>query len=740
MLNRNALRRLAHVLPATKEGVTGAVVEFLVEQTMMELGGKRSIDEISAGLGRIFLLKFSKSEIHSALVQLLDRGNVRESQNRYSLTGKRTKKLNGDNQAVRQLELRVFADWHDYIGQKYADLTDADKSLLVQDLQVYLNYIFCRHGAECAFLLCPGSREMRELVDRYSEEKINKILPERKNHLMTVRKMEFPLFLSEVTPGKRDYFSGMLDGTFIYNLVQIDPDTKKYLQKNFGNYTFYLDTNILYSLFNLSDPRGRNIVESVFKKAEEFNIKMVVSENTISEMRKSIKVRGEALTASPPVKRELAAAGADLVSEDSFIAAYWRQFHDTGISKKDFIYKFSHIEELLRSHNIGIHYDLPEFAEELLDIEREKLQESIGASKNDSVAEHDSFHRILIRHLREEARRERTEARYWFLTFDTQLRPYSMITREEDEPPFIIFPHQLFQLLRPFTERTKDFDKTFVELFSRPHIKSSRGVLPNNIAETVLSTISGYKDLPTNIAIDIIMDANFQEMVLSEEDEELRREKITERIDKEVADKMRRLEEKVMELEARHDQKQRILDSKDKDYQGELVHREKKISEKQDELIRKNFELMQSAERLKEMERELALRKKRLLNKKKQLIRLKTALFALSFLILVLLNTILFIYVWPLVGPVMKGAWVAMDVLLLILIMKIRWHLSVSIQMVLGVLAFVQFVPWLLGLSPDNSAARVDNFEECEQKGYEVTKTQPRTCTTPEGKTFVDDY
>lgn len=41
--------------------------------------------------------------------------------------------------------------------------------------------------------------------------------------------------------------------------------------------------------------------------------------------------------------------------------------------------------------------------------------------------------------------------------------------------------------------------------------------------------------------------------------------------------------------------------------------------------------------------------------------------------------------------------------------------------------------------SSDGSAATVTNFDECAAAGYPVMETYPLQCSTPDGQTFVDD-
>src|SRR3989339_889887 len=647
-LSQNILNKLAHILPATKQGVTGQVIEFIIEQTLFELGQNKTLKEISAGIGSIFLLKFSSEEVSEILEKLQEKNHIiKSSSHKYSLRDVYVSKFKELHQNIELTEQKIFSEWAGYIKSKYSKLSKEEILSLEKDLHFYINRMFCKHGAECAVLLYPDNQKINNLINKYSEGKI-----------------------------------------------------KKYLKENFRNYKFYLDTNILYSLFDLTDPKGKNVVENVLKKCEHFGIKLAVTEKTITEMKLSIKTKSRELLNSKPIKRELAGAAADLVSEDSFIAAYWRLFHKTGIKKQDFIQKFNYIEELLKARGIEIEYQYHKFLEEEILEEIKILQNTSAGNKAEVVAEHDVFYRLLIRYLRDKAKYEKSDKRYWFLTFDSQLLPYSLETRNEHESPFIIFPHQIFQILRPFTERTDNFDQTFIELFSRPHIKSSEGILPHDIAERILSTISSYKDLPTNVAIDIIMDANFQEAILSEESKKIQLETIEEHIDNAMSHKVKKLEQKIMDLEASLKKKELLRRGKGENKHVKNDKRGKEFEKKHNQLIEKSKELSKKRKELNKKNQELQKHREWFTEKDKENKKLRMFLFFISLLFLIVTNVFLFYYFWMKISAVIKELWVATDIILIIFILKIKWRLSLSIQIVLGLLALLQFIPWLISFLP----------------------------------------
>ena len=163
-----------------------------------------------------------------------------------------------------------------------------------------------------------------------------------------------------------------------------------------------------------------------------------------------------------------------------------------------------------------------EFPNEVIEKEIELLNTSLAPQrKTEKVARHDAYHRVLIRQLRKDAEQQQRPDKYWFLSLDSLLLTYDRKTREKGETPFVFLPHQLLHILRPFGQRTQDYDAVFFELFSRPQINSAQGVLPTDLAQKILAKMSGFNDLPPDIALGIILDQSFRKNILGVGDDDI---------------------------------------------------------------------------------------------------------------------------------------------------------------------------------------------------------------------------
>ena len=652
ILKHSLLRRLVHVVVGNEENLACLAISFFVEQTLIEIGNNRSKSEIVKEIKNVFLLSFSSEEITEALSKLVSDGKIIISTSqRYSLEIKRLEEIRKKNSESKKFEDKIFSDWLVIISTKHPNLSDSDKRCLVSDLQLYLNKIFLQHGAECVTLIYPDEEKVNDLLDTYSIENLDEMFPDRSEQLRNIRQAEFPLFLRQLDNDKKTYFAGLLDGTFVYNLIQVDPQTQKFIQDNYKNYRLYLDTNVLYSLFDLQDKRRSTSVEEAIKLAKSFGMKVVVSARTVDEMKKSISHKKDLLLKSPEIKRELAEVGADISEEENFITAYWRAFHNTGISKNDFIEKFTHVSELLLAKNIPIE-NAVDFDSKTIEEERKALKVALlPQRKTENVARHDAYHRILINSLRKNAEQKQIPDKYWFLSLDSMLLKYDRNTREKGDSPFVLLPHQLLQILRPFGRRSQDYDAVFFELFSRPQIKSAQGVLPTNLTQKILAKMSGFSDLPPEIALGIILDQSFRKNVLEYQDDDTKLIALVEnKTESALTTELKEYKERLEKLELDNQKQNRMKEADDMNNRRTNTTNEGQI----------------------EFYKNLA--------------------FYISIILFVVVNVTVFTNFWGNFGKIIKCIAILLDLGSFALILRIKWRLGMIIAIVLGAIGVLGFI------------------------------------------------
>jgi len=315
-LENHALRRLAHLMAGGDDQNTlNEAHDFLIEQTLLEGNKGKSPKEIRSGVQSLFLLRFSLEEVGDSLLRLQKNSRIVERSQRFSLEVKREgelKKLNSDTKAQ---EKKIYSNWAQDVLSRYPSLPPTDIDLLLQDLKEYIHKVFLEHGAECSVFIYPEKEHGQSFLEDISGGEIDKILPTRGQNIKEIRQIEFPLFLQNIDLEKRSFFSKLLDGTFIYSIIQVDQETINILRGRLKNYIFYLDTNIIYSLLDLNSHKKSSSIEKAFNLARNFGMNFVTTSRTIEEMNKSIELKSKELLGSGNIRRDLALEGADLSEE-----------------------------------------------------------------------------------------------------------------------------------------------------------------------------------------------------------------------------------------------------------------------------------------------------------------------------------------------------------------------------------------------------------------------------------------
>lgn len=688
VLKNHTLRKLAHIMAGGEDGQTiGTAHDFLVEQTLLEKGKDKSAKDIRKGLEEVFGLRFSNEEVGASINRLKSSGKIIEKNSRYTLSLKRDGELKKLNSDTKSQEKNVYKKWLDTLSERYPSITKEEKELLLVDLKEYVHRTFLRSGAECAVFINPDSNPT-DLSSVLSEDILLDITKNKSEEIQEIEKYELPFFLQDLTSEKRDYLSKLLDGTFIYNIIHADKETLQGVKDHLKNYVFFLDTNVLYALLDLHDSKQTTTVEKAFTIARTFGVKFVASSKTVEEMNRSIELKSQELLNAPNVRKDLAQLGADLSEEENFITSYWRSFAKTNISKQDFIDKFKHLPELLRLKDIEVVEAIDNIPLEDLEKEKALLNSSISSKKTDNIATHDAYHRLFIKKLREETLSSEKETEYWFLSLDSQLAIYAQKTRQQGERPFMYMPHQLLQILRLFEQRTKDYDATFLELFNKPQIKSAQNVLPNDLAQRVVSKISGYADLPRDLAIRIVVDQKFLSTVATTKETEVQEKLIEERVEHELVERVRNLEEGMRLLQEEKNKEEKSKEQTETDNRG--INRQNK--------------------------------------------QLRWALLVVSILLILILFALTYIFLWKHLGIPLKVVVQTTFFVLLLLALRIKWSFGTSLKTIgafAGIIIGV-FIPFAYFTSVEKTA---DNSEV--KPG--TTESLQASTSTPEATSTEQD-
>jgi predicted nucleic acid-binding protein len=528
-----AIRRLCHFVPLdSTDKLCYVIQEFLVQHAMASVGLDPQLPlEVRDSIKNIFGLDFEPREIEIRLKRLLEAKKVACTKGKYWLDYHVCIGLRKSVKKCEDYEKEVIEEWIKSVEDKYPMLSQKDLQRLKNDLKIFSAKIFVMHGAKCATLIYSKQKKTEEIVDNW-EGDLSDILPEYPT-LNKIRNRELPGFFIDAKGERMKYIAELLDSSFLLNVIQIDKDCTALIKAFLNGCLLYLDTNVLFALLDINTQREAIAVKRLIEISRQLGYTVVISTRTAEEFLYALKNAEKHLRKNPNVPKNLAKILANY-SGGGFIPAYWRKCVNSSISLEDFIGTYRHFEDLLAKYEIAIRDDFCEDVQE--DPELKTQIDLLYASADPvildkDVAEHDAFHRLLIRKLRGGKARTYSDASAWFLTLDKKLNHYDAFARfsekEKDlsDVPFCILCDDWLQIVRPLLPRTDDYDKTFIELLSSPFLRSYRDV-PPELAGKIIDRIAHYKNFSPDVAVKMLTDSLFIQRLETVHTEENQKEVI----------------------------------------------------------------------------------------------------------------------------------------------------------------------------------------------------------------------
>ncbi len=499
-----------------------------------------SADEIIEILDKLFNLSFEPVEIYDALNNLRKHKRI-EIETR-TTEGKNVKiyridpydkiKINDAAEVKKDLRLRVEQEWINQIENNILrKVTAEERDCLLEDIEIYLGLLAAERGAHSILSAFGSGQDIIESILQLEQKPKWK---KRDGEYKKLRNDAIQLFLREPTENRRKYIVELSESAFFLSLLHIDPDLSDLAKSAFKNKKIFLDSNIIYRLLGLQTEALQGMTQRVVEASKELGCSLKVSTLSIRELRVSLDRAVAYLKRNPPLTRDYERLKIQYTGEGrGFIIAYWKEYEQNGTPLEHFANKYRNIEKIL-TEQYGI-----EITDEYVEV---VLQETSTASEVQQFskflagyAQQKTFsdyvvmpnyvprHEELINHdarlLRvvEKVRKIEcdkcssfSEATAWLLTADAQLINYSHMKnlRAKSGMPIAIHAREWLLFLRPWLPRTKDYDRTFVELVSSEHIQSF-SLLSPILIDQVLRVLTSYKGFTPELAAEMLADFGF---------------------------------------------------------------------------------------------------------------------------------------------------------------------------------------------------------------------------------------
>jgi hypothetical protein len=508
-----AVRRLAQYRPFEEGGrdVQIAVRDLLLAASAVEGNGFPSLQAAKDGILALWGMDVEIDELREVVAALAASGYCVSAHGGFRLTEQARAELEATATGSEDTERQAFADWERAVRAHRPDLGDEDFTVLKADLAAWLGQVIARHGVESALILYPENPRAQELFEAI--EKLGlAFLPRRGGCLGEIREYALQLFVRQPSPAQRTYLADLLNTAFYMTVLTLDSEASRLVQERVRGHRLYLDTNFIYTLLGLGGTAAETLsAVRLLELTTAMGYELAVTRWTADELRSSLRASEARLQRVPLPRQDLAELMCLKAGESDITKAYWMKYRETSIRPKDFFAFYTHVETVLEQHGVK------EVTEGCVAVDQNRaaidgqvvLLQRFTADKEEVVLEHDAKHRLLVERLRGDGTVGFSNARCWFLTRDTKLPRYALATLDGShvDLPFCVGTSAWVQVMRAFTPRTEDFDKSLVELLATPYLRyrGGPGISPR-VVDAVVGRVDAYKGASPKLASEVLAD------------------------------------------------------------------------------------------------------------------------------------------------------------------------------------------------------------------------------------------
>lgn len=388
-----------------------SVIELVLFDTTNELTPIAIKNRLEAAYG---FKEAPLALIENGLSRLVRRGVVRESGGRYQLTPQRRKEIEvGTEQRERNERAIIQRLQKEFVQKGYHRLERKLRRALYVFLGLFLE------SRKVAALAQMQHSEYKPSPMMYADALLasSAVFNETEQQTLYISAMRKIL----KTPEFRDFFWDVLQAYLIFYLIRLHPTLPELRRAFFDHCVVYLDTNVVINIL-LESEKYHSICKSALETMTKLNMECKVSQYTVRELQflleRADRLISQFLTdSSPNIKK----------SNNPFIRDYANEFaRGSVLSWDDYYIKRQRWHEELAEAGVVIDTEEYEWVLQLPEYETvvEALQlvaENFKFPKSLRVAEHDAFHLLLVRELRQRTSRGKASAQFWFLTQDLTL-------------------------------------------------------------------------------------------------------------------------------------------------------------------------------------------------------------------------------------------------------------------------------------------------------------------------------
>jgi len=420
MIQRFAKYVFSREAAEMRESLHESIVEMVLHVKNKPLDRQTIRNEIEHQLG----LNFNLSMVNTAIDSLVQKGFLGQRDETFYLMSMRKsvieKTINARKRSLSDIESRFLSEIHAKVKQQPSEIDET----MLRYLHIFLSKLFSSQS-KLLLGIIRSSPEDIELVKQYEPPKRifqsllagvadSNLRNAIETAILSIFKKEETARLLEVVARNFLYFQ----------LLNLDPECRLFQRDMFSKKILILDTNFVMAILLISES-GHQAAAMCTTASKQLRTQLVYTKRTKREFR-------DQLQQSHQRYMQLNMTNTDILSslDDNFIASYAleKKSHPE-LKWMDFYYRLRTSETILARWGIKeLKGTLAPF--EVFDEDVRKhvtayiltcWQGLTGRIKNESVAEHDCYHLLLVRKLREDKPSDALGPQFWFLTFDSSL-------------------------------------------------------------------------------------------------------------------------------------------------------------------------------------------------------------------------------------------------------------------------------------------------------------------------------
>lgn len=466
---RDALVRISQfIVRKESEALAKDCQDGLVKTILFNVGNTGlSVPEIKNEASRQMNLKnFPAPVIRGAVRRLVEeKGQLREESGKYYLKAeefqKMEKTITERAETLDSIESAIKAKMQEKLKTK------ADAKVLEVSTEVLYEFLIQWFSSESDFVanIILSTKEFKapDFPMQILEKALDRV--EKKDLKQAIRNSILETF-EKPQKGLIRFLLAVLQNYLHLELLNIDPECKCLQEVAFSSKTLILDTNILMGLLLKSLPRHKGTNEIV-SLARDLGINLAFTKRTKRELFMVLELADEDFKAirstRPSLLRNL---------DDNFIRSYFiESANNPSLTWQGFYLQMRQIEKLAGERGIKFLYrkefDLDKLpSKELFEPLSGRVYACArlrGNPKSKAVSQHDAYHLLLVRKLRDEVPSDMLGPSFWFLTYDT-----SLLCADEGLNDFLKTP------LAPPSSFVADLWLTMIAPFLGPKIPEDR--------------------------------------------------------------------------------------------------------------------------------------------------------------------------------------------------------------------------------------------------------------------------